>query len=93
VALSSEICMTEMVVNVKTDTVCDIFSNPHVFAIKFGAGAVGAGARNYVLSCQHGSTVFEDFDEILMFIMEYFDANMVCMITCSTIASILKTIL
>jgi hypothetical protein len=31
---------------VKTDTVCDIFSNPPVFVIKFGAGAAGAGATS-----------------------------------------------
>jgi hypothetical protein len=59
--------MTEMAVNVKTVTVCDIFRNPHVFAIKFGAGAVGAGARKYVLICQHGSTAFEDLDTYIHF--------------------------
>jgi hypothetical protein len=33
-------------VTVKTVTVCDIFSNPPVFVIMFGAGAVGVGAAS-----------------------------------------------
>jgi hypothetical protein len=45
--MSPQFYMIEMAINVteerkKTIKVCDIFNNPPVFNIKFGAGAVGA---------------------------------------------------